>query len=88
VITDDEVNRLFKDMFMAQRVIAQRKEDLRVAENAAVVAKADLDIATSRLGDIERAIQRLAERAAGVSSREPEYEAPPKMHSEFLPVRR
>lgn len=89
MIADDEVQRLFQDMFTARRAIAQRAEELRIAELTVTQARADLDSANAQLTAVERSIQRLAERVAGVPTREPDAEPqPPAWHSEFRPVRR
>lgn len=87
VVHDDEVQRLFRDMFTARRAVAQHQEDLRKAELAASAAKECLDTAQGALDDIERRIQRLAERAAGVDTRRDEM-TERHMQSEFRPIRR
>lgn len=88
MIADEEVQRLFRDMFTARRVILQRQEDLRLAKSVVSTAESDLEAANARLVDLERTMQRLVERAAGVSAIETDRESAPQMHSEFRPVRR
>jgi hypothetical protein len=86
VIHDDEVQRLFRDMFTARRAVAQHQEDLRKAESAAQGAREGLENAQRALSDIESRIQRLAERAAGVDTTQDVIERP--VRSEYVPIRR
>ena len=87
IVNDDEVQRLFRDMFTARRAVAQHQEDLRRAELDAQGARDGLDTAQAALRDIESRIQRLAERAAGVEQYQDEPTKRP-LNSEFRPIRR
>jgi multidrug resistance efflux pump len=75
-------------MFRARATLARANEDLRQAESQVVAKRADLEQCQRALGDIERKVQELAERAAGVTSVSHDDEVMPRKHSEFVPVRR
>jgi predicted translin family RNA/ssDNA-binding protein len=86
-VHDEEVQRLFRDMFAARRIVAQHQEDLRRAESAVQGAQEALEEAKRGLNDIEQRIQRLAERAAGVDPRRDDGPERP-LRSEYTPIRR
>lgn len=86
MITEDDVNRLFRDMFAARRAIAERQEDLAAAEARSKQAQADLDDAKQALDTIENRIQGLVDRAAGIRPRI--VDDVPAPRSEYRPIRR
>lgn len=89
MIIDRDVQTVFEQCFQARRAVAVHAERVRSLEAQLEVARRELQDAESALSSGEERMQRLAERAAGVDSLVPDSEIPPpRLLSEFRPIRR
>jgi len=89
MILGDDVQKVFEQCFHARRAVAISAERVRELERLLEVARTDLLDAESAQKSAEDRMQRLAERAAGVTALPVEDDTPaPRVNSEFRAIRR
>lgn len=86
---DDEVVKLFEQIFQARRAVAARAADMRDAELTLETRREELARAKQRLEDLDARMQDMVDRAAGVSRHVPDDEVrAPNLFAGYRPIQR